>query len=132
MRIIQAIFFMCLLISCEYNDTNKNTNFINGTYKGALLRSHPLAKFAPLNITVTFTRDRFSGEVDKVKFQVTCNGTYRITGQEIEFFTACPRTAEFDWTLILNGKYMFTINGRQLEMKRNQSGLSDCYKLELQ
>jgi len=132
MRIIQTIFFICLLISCEDNDINKNTNLTLGTYKGQFIRSNPYAKFAPSNITLTITRDKFSGESDKEKYPAICNGTYKITGQEIEFFDACVWTADFDWTYILNGKFTLTTHGRKVEMRRSQNGQSDSYKLELQ
>jgi hypothetical protein len=123
---------MCLLISCEYNDINNNTDLTLGTYKGQFISSNPYAKFAPSNITLTFTPDKFSGESDNAKYPAICNGTYKITGQEIEFFNACPWTADFDWTYILNGKFTLTTDGRQLEMRRSQNGQSDYYKLELQ
>ena len=125
---------MCLLISCEDKDINinKNTNLTLGTYKGQFIRSNPNSKFAPSNITLTFTCDKFSGESDKEKYPAICNGTYKITGQEIEFFDACAWTADFDWTYILNGKFTLTTDGRKVEMRRSQNGQSDSYKLELQ
>jgi hypothetical protein len=130
--IILATFLITVFISCEYNDITKNMDLPLGTYKGQFIRSSPHAKYAPSNVKLTFTADRFSGESDMIKYPAICNGTYKITGQEIEFFNDCPWTAEFDWTYILNGKFTLTTDGRQLEMRRSQNGQSDYYKLELQ
>jgi hypothetical protein len=131
-RIIQLTFFTWILISCENNDISKNSDLTFGTYKGVFVRSSPYAKYATSNITLTFTAGAFTGESDTPKYPAICNGTYKIIGQEIEFFNACPWTAEFDWSLILNGKFKLDVDGEQLQMRRHLNGNADYYKLQLQ
>jgi|JI9StandDraft_2_1071091.scaffolds.fasta_scaffold191407_2 hypothetical protein len=131
-RTIQLMLFALLINSCENNDLNVKSDLTPGTYKGHFIRSSPSAKYAPSNITLTFTADSFAGESSVVKYPAICNGTYKITGQEIEFFNNCPWTAEFDWSLILSGKFKLNVDGGQLEMTRHSNGQTDYYKLKLQ
>lgn len=130
--IILSTFLITVFISCEYNDITKNTEFPLSTYKGQFVRSNPYAKYAPSNVTLTFTADRFSGESDMIKYPAICNGTYKIIGQEIEFANDCAWTAEFDWSYILKGKFKLKVDSTQLEMTKYSNGQTDYYKLRLQ
>ena len=124
--------FTCILSSCENDDINEKTELTPGTYTGHFIRSSPSAKYAPSNVTLTFTAHSFTGGSDMKKYPAICSGTYKITKQEIEFFNDCHWTAEFDWSLILNGKFKLNIDGRQLEMTRHSNGQTDYYNLKLQ
>jgi hypothetical protein len=132
MRILQAAIFLVVFISCQDDESINNKVLIQGTYKGQFFRVSPDANYEASNVTISFTSNRFSGESDVIKYPAICNGTYKINGQEIDFLNTCPWTAEFDWSYILNGKFEFTINGNQLEMKKELNGVSDYYKLVLQ
>ena len=132
MRILRTAIFLVLFISCEQDETISIEPLILGTYKGQFIRVSPNAKHAASNVTLTFTGNSFSGESDVIKYPAICNGTYKITGQEVDFVNTCPWTAEFDWSYILNGKFEITINGTQLEMRKDLNGISDYYILSLQ
>ena len=66
------------------------------------------------------------------KYPAICNGTYKVTGQEIEFTNDCAWTSEFDWSYILSGKFRFTVDSTQLEMTKYSNGQTDYYKMILQ
>lgn len=131
-RVILLIVFSCLLYSCENNDVIRNTDLTPGVYKGHFIRSNPYAKFAPSKVTLIFTPNAYTGESDVTNYPAICNGTYKITGQEIEFFNSCIWTGEFDQSLILKGKFELRVDGSQLEMTRRSNGQTYYYKLELQ
>ncbi len=102
MRLVNIFASLLLIfVSCENDDIIPVVEVPIGTYNGHFIRSSPLGKYAPSNVTLSFTADRFTGESDKIKYPAICNGTYKITGQEIEFINECAWTAEFDWTYIL-------------------------------
>jgi hypothetical protein len=125
-------FLLILLISCEDNDVNRNADFPLGTYTGQFIRSSPYRRTAASNVALSFTADEFSGNSDNTKYPAICKGTYKITGQEIEFTNNCAWTADFDWSYILNGKFEITVNETQLEMTRFSNGQTDRYQLKLQ
>jgi hypothetical protein len=131
-RTILSVLIFCLFISCEYNEINKNTFFPLGTYKGQFSRSSPYIKYSPANVTLTFTKDGFSGESERIKYPAICHGTYTVTGNEIEFTDNCAWTDEFDWSYILHGKFQLTVDSSRLEMTKSSSGYTDHYRLELQ
>jgi len=127
-RITLFVLFLALL-SCEERDLNGNDEFLLGTYKGEFFRLSPLSKPRASNVILNFTPNSFSGSSDEAKYPAICHGTYHISGNEIEFIDECPWTAEFDWTLILSGKYKIRIEGDKLEMWKEVDGNIDRYEL---
>jgi len=119
-------------ISCEQDDLSQISELPIGTYKGQFIRTNPQIKFAPSNVTLTFTADRFYGESDVNKYPAICNGTYILNSREIEFTNECIWTADFDWGSILSGKFQFTRNGDQLELIKYSGEDAYLYKLVLQ
>jgi hypothetical protein len=101
-----------------------------GTYTGYFTRSSPDARYAPSSVSLTLENNRFSGSSSIEKYPAICQGTYKITGQEIEFFNECPWTANFDWTYILSGKFTITVDGDEISMTRSyEDKIRDEYKL---
>jgi hypothetical protein len=71
---------------------------------------------------------------DIAKYPALCSGTYSIYGNSINFTNGCAWTAEFDWSLILSGKYDLTITGKTIEFSRDYRSATaetciDRYKL---
>jgi hypothetical protein len=128
------VFGIILLIlsSCGHKNVNKESSKIEGVYKGQFLRSSPLARYAPANVTITFTGNKFEGESDRENYPEICHGTYNLKDSEIEFTNACMFTAQFDWSLILKDKYQITIDGNKLEMTKTVNDTTDHYTLILQ
>lgn len=128
----RAIIFMTLaglLVSCEYEQVNKTEKVKPGVYKGQFIRTSPYAKFSPAQVTVEFTGDRFTGQSDVIKYPAICFGTYRVEGSEMNFKNECFFTADFDWTLILQGNYQYQVHENQLEITRVQNEVTDRYVL---
>ena len=123
---------MVFSIACQNHDVDKNTAIPNGTYQGQYTRTGPLIKFSPSNVTVIFESGSFSGGSDRMYFPAICHGTYKISGQEIEFADVCVWTANFDPSLILSGKFELKIDGKRLVMSRSSGGQTDRYHLVLQ
>lgn len=122
---------MFILISCENQSELALTELTLGTYKGHFTMSTQYAKYAPSKITLIFTTNGFLGEVDFNNNRAVCKGTYKITGQEIEFFNTCSETDEFYWTYVLNGKFELSVDAGQLEMRRYLNGGMYNYILQL-
>ena len=130
---MKYLFFIVvlILISCEDNGIGDGT-ILSGTYTGKFNRSNMYGKYPQSNVTLTFSESGFSGESDMIKYPAICNGTYTISGNEIDFSNGCFWTAEFDWSYILSGKFEFIVEGNQLEMVRILNGNTDRYTLTRQ
>ena len=61
-----------------------------------------------------------------------CNGTFKVSGNSIEFINECMWTADFDWSYILKEKYEFSLIGNRLEMTKTSGDNTDHYTLTLQ
>jgi hypothetical protein len=48
-------------------------------------------------------------------------GRYRFTGDSLFLTDRVPHTAEFDWTLILNGSFKYKLEGGSLTMTQNDT-----------
>ena len=121
---------LCLLISCEYNEVNYV--FPGPTYKGKLIIMS-LADYPTFDVTLTFSGDRFSFSSHPSLCEANCNnGTYQISGDEIEFTSDCTHPLQcFEG---LDGKYQLKILGRHVEMTKNLTsiGYRFTYNLVLQ
>jgi hypothetical protein len=117
-----------LLASC---DSGAPTTSLTGEYTGTFFRVSPLALYPAANVSLSFSNGQFSGTSDASKYPALCNGTFFFTGTEIAFNQKCFWTADFDWTLILSGKYQFTVSGDSLSMVKKQDGeVTDIYRLK--
>lgn len=111
------------LISCE-NEESTNQMIPDGTYTGTFQREFVGALNDTANITLSFVSDQWSGSGDRMKYPALCHGTYSIDGDTIIFVNDCAWTAEFDWSLILAGKYTLKQSGNTIEFTKDYHPLS--------
>ncbi len=129
------IFLIAMLlafVSCEYKNTNKTNTAPQGTYKGQFIRSSPLARYAPSDVTITFAGNTFTGESEKPNYPAIGKGTFKVNGQDIVFTNDVMWTAEFDWSYILKDKWELNMIGDKLEMTKKVGDTTDHYSLTLQ
>ena len=118
---------LLILIGCKY-DNFPVLHIPDGTYIGTFQRELVWSESDTAQVTLTFSSNNWHGESDKVKYPALCNGTYSIEGNTINFESGCAWSAEFDWSLILSGKYALTITGNIIEFSRDyRSATSDTY-----
>ena len=125
--ILTALIF--LTISCKkYN----STSIPIGTYQGTFQRS---VINTVSNVTIKFSSKDFEGQSQYIHYPDICNGTFLISQDTISFGNACVYTADFDWSLILSGKYKVSVFGDSLIITRAYNGIvyyDDIYKLKMQ
>lgn len=129
-------FLICM--SCE-NEKEEITieKLPDGTYKGTFQRESASSEGATATITLTFTSNKWSGSGEREKYPALCRGTYSIKGDTIRFENECPWTAEFDWSLILSGKYLLKRKGDTFEFSKNYGSAGsvtyiDKYKIHIE
>lgn len=126
--VLGLVFFMG---SCKKeNKTDAIAAIPNGTYTGTFQRTGgPIS-----NVTIMVSGSDWSGQSQTPQYPALCQGGYSSTVEgDISFANECVWTANFDWTLILNGEYDFVMNGRDIELTKDYNGLmKDVYKLTRQ
>jgi hypothetical protein len=124
---IKIFFFLTLLIitvSCNESEEVMNSSNINGNYIGVFERNGISS-----NVQLNLVNGSFNGQSVIQKFPALCNGTYLISGYTITFDNNCAWTADFDWTLILNGEWNYNMNGNILLLTKSNG---DKYTLTQQ
>lgn len=116
------------LASCSGEAVQKPKH-LSGEYTGTFMRTSPLANYPTRDVSMTFAGPNFSGTGDDPQYPGICNGTFNIQGYEIEFTNACFWTANFDWTLILSGKYEYSVSGDSVTLIKRMGDISDSYHL---
>jgi hypothetical protein len=126
----KSLFFICallLLVSCEKEEEIRK-HISDGTYIGTFQRQIVWTESDTAHITLTFNGNQWNGSSNFEKYPALCRGTYSINGDTIIFENECHWTAEFDWTLILAGKYFLTKTGNTVEFSKDyRSASSDTY-----
>lgn len=69
-------------------------------------------------VEIEFQNMIFSGQSEKTKFPAICEGNYSIINDSINFENTCFWTAEFDWTLILGGKWKYEVSKDHLILRK--------------
>ena len=115
---IYSILLLLILFSCE-NEELSEKQIPDGTYSGTFQRQFVASNSNIANITLTFLGNQWSGSSDIEKYPALCRGTYSIKGDTIIFENECVWTAEFDWTLILAGKYVWKKTSQTFEFSKD-------------
>jgi hypothetical protein len=124
-------FLTMLLIStiCFSCSKTQENQVPQGTYTGTFQRITG-GMGDTVHVSLTFSNTEFHGNGGRGYYPTICNGTFGTKGQEIDFKNACYFTANFDWSLILSGKYNFTAINDSLVITRDYNGIfRDEYRL---
>jgi len=133
---------MTYFLGCEKNENNTENkeNIVtlqDGNYVGTFKRELSWTDSYTANVTMTFSSNSWTGTSDITKYPALCRGTYSIKGDTIIFENYCAWTADFDWSLILAGKYVLEIKRDSVVIYRNYPKTGpvlyiDRYKLKKQ
>ncbi len=82
-------------------------------------------------VTIRFENNTYEGSSNMVRYPAICKGTWEVFGDKIKFENACFLTADFDWTLILNGEFAMRKTDDTLILKKVMGSITDIYTLKL-
>lgn len=123
---IAAIALSFLLGSCEKD----RQGIVEGTYKGTFsLKSEPNIKVKAYSITLVFKDGTYTCSGDP---QVAGSGTYVVKGDKIIIRDEIARTDNLVWDLILNGEYIYYVDGIKLNVSKETNSGTYEYLLERQ
>ncbi len=132
-KIVLVLLFVSILNSCNNDDDNLNQN-LNGNYSGIFTVEYSDGTTFSNNVTVTFNEQNnysSSGNGNNNDFYPAGgSGTYEKGKSTIIFNDINLWLAHFDWGLILDGEYEYSINESELTISTNKNN-SSFYKYEL-
>jgi hypothetical protein len=128
-RLTLLLFFICAT-GCADHDLNGS---LNGNYTGTFYRVRDNVKGETANVTLTFSNHEYTGTSSIVKYPALCRGTFAERSGLVNFTNSCMWTAEFDWTLILNGEFKVVYKVDEVVLsKEYNNGNGDFYVLKKQ
>ena len=131
---ILILFSTLTVIAFTACDTNDNSTLIhipNGNYTGIFTVKYTNGGTISNPVTVTFIEENVYNCTNNADYYPAGgNGTFEINGSTILFNDIGVWTANFDWNLILNGQYDFSLNKNELIISANKNNVG-FYKYEL-
>ena len=133
-RKVKRLFFVALIVSfsaCDQESSGFSGTFDEPTtYEGVFIRSAPSIRTRPIDVTVTFNENTFSGTIGEDNYPAICEGTFVLSNNVIEFTNACYWTANFDWSLILSGEWSIEGDLEELTLTKKTGDFTDWYFLK--
>lgn len=119
--------------ACKKSDELPGGNqeqWLSGRYMGTFYRTGG----DTVNVSMLFTETNFSGSSDRAKYPAICNGIFSMEKNNdvyaVHFDDNCVWTADFDWSLILDGDYELVFNpDKSVTIVRHSFASSDYYHL---
>lgn len=120
-----------ILQSCNFNDEKTSEPDLTGTYSGTFTVEYQNGEVLSNPVTVSFMEDntyQSSGNANYIP--AGGSGTYEVDDSQIIFKDTNYWTANFDWNLILDGEYDYSLTGNQLILTAQKNGEA-LYRYEL-
>ncbi|WP_286859647.1 MULTISPECIES: hypothetical protein [Sphingobacterium] len=120
-----------LFASCSKEESEKITA-LEGSYSGKFTVYYKNQdKTFTGDVNVKFKADSFFCSTNKDRYPAGGSGTFEIIGNKIVFKDQNFWTADFDWALILNREYSYTLDGKELILTKDPyQNNSYTYKLK--
>lgn len=125
---IIVLIGLLVFISCEKAE-NIERPIPDGTYTGTFQRKCVWVDSTGIShISMTFSSNNWSGTSEYVKYPALRYGTYSIVGDTIIFYSGGAFSCDFDWSLILQGKYLLKQTEDVISFTKDyRSATSDTY-----
>jgi hypothetical protein len=118
-----------ILFACEKDDDKEQLSpeslLLNGLYEGIFSRTG----MDTVDVSISFHEGIFEGNSVRTQYPAICRGSYTGENGSIQFSDSCVWQANFDWSLILNGRYELEREGDNVKIIRNNGSISDKYIL---
>ena len=125
-------FCVCALAIMGWSACNKERlgQQLEGSYQGTFHRSAPAVDYVIQNVTLHLNDNSFTGQSGNARYPAICHGSWEAGWNTVNFSNACAWTADFDWTLILDGEFEYEWDGTRLKIWKTMGDMTDVYELE--
>lgn len=115
-----------LILGCKKD----NLNIKDGTYKGTFTVTYSSGTQTG-QTTLELKNGKFTCSGNSNRMPAGGSGTFSLDNDKITFNDGNAWTADFDWNLILNGKYNYTFDGKKLIFSADKNNVGN-YKYDLE
>lgn len=131
-KVIVIAIALVTINACNKSDDNNADDNLQGTYYGTFTVEYLNGDSFSKPVTVIFSgENNYHSSGDNERIPAGGSGTYEKNTTKINFSDINIWTADFDWNLILNEEYDYSINGNQLIISANKNDVG-FYKYELE
>jgi hypothetical protein len=124
-RVMLILSLLLLLMACEKNDAASEPVLKNGLYKGTFNRT----AMDTVDVSISILEGNFEGSSERQFYPAICRGSFAREGSVISFHDSCTWQANFDWTLILNGRYEFSVDGESVHLWKQNGTTVDEFRI---
>ena len=111
-------------IACSNDDDTTDRSF-NGTYTGTFSVTYENGDTFSNPVSVTFNgQDNYSSTGNSSRIPAGGSGTYVKENTTISFHDINTWTADFDWNLVLDGTYDYSLTGTHLIISAHKNDLA--------
>lgn len=128
--LITAAVLSLTFNACNSDDDGNITQELNGNYSGTFTVTYLNGDTFSNPVTVEFDEGNYQSSRNTDNFPAGGSGTYEKGNSTIEFSDINFWTADFDWNLILDGEYTYTLNENELIISANKNEVG-FYKYDL-
>lgn len=122
------LFLMLTLVACKKSDSDAVRP--SGAYEG-IFKRYNMEGSETAHVELVFGRNTFRGTSDRIAYPALGTGKFSAQEGSLNFENKSVWTAQFDWTLILNGTYLERREGDSLILSKSYgNGWVDVYKLK--
>jgi len=118
---MRTTILLAILVLLSCSDVWLFNPIDDGTYAGTFTITLENGLTKTGNVTFTFKGRTYSCVPDKQYLPPGGAGEFLTFGRTIRIKDTALHTAEFDWTLILNGDFEFTFDGSRLVLQQNDT-----------
>lgn len=124
LKLVAILTVIIFIASCA---TKKEipTTTIEGKYSGVFQRNGNTSI-----VEFIFTENSFSGKSNIAQYPAICEGTYTIDSDSIRTSNGCMWTANFDWSLIFDNQWSYTIKQDSLILSNEKNDLYNLVKYQ--
>jgi hypothetical protein len=135
MKVILTIALIATMITKGCNDKipeRQTLPIVNGVYEGVFTLTSPNGTFTG-NTTLELNNNRFVASGNSNRIPAGGSGNFHLSAdrQKITFQDENFWTADFDWSLILTGKFEYSFDGEMLEFTRSNDDGSTVQRYQL-
>jgi hypothetical protein len=116
--VVAFTFFAC-------DKTESESSDLYGRYIGIFNRTG----MDTAQVSLLFTGNRFEGQSNKQNYPAICRGSFLQDNNSINFTDSCSWTANFDWSLILSGKFNISFMQGTVRIWKTNGVVTDEYLL---
>ncbi|SNZ00850.1 hypothetical protein [Flagellimonas pacifica] len=127
--VIFSILVVAFFINCSKSENDSPTT-LEGEYEGVFTVKYGNDETLSNPVQVSLINGQFSSSTGANRLPAGGNGKYKVQNTTIEFNDENVWTADFDWNLILNGEYNYSLTENKLIISAHKNDVG-FYKYEL-